>query len=123
MNSHITRERMRSGIFGRRFVYFQKTLSISIGRKIMKTYSNLLIVLTLLTMLCCFCGCVPPKPPAPIPPSPKAYWPCGRDSSKEIDKVPVAVKLELLKEPPRKVGDEGILVVTVVPNTDVNDLQ
>jgi len=88
----------------------------------MKTYSNLLIVLTLLTMLCYFYGCVPPKPPTPIPPSPKAYWPCGRDSSKEIDKVPVAVKLELLKEPPRKVGDEGIVVITIVPNTDVNNL-
>ena len=89
----------------------------------MKIYKSSLIVMALVIGLSCFEGCASKRiEPVPVPPAQKEYWPCGRDSSKEIDRVPVEVKLELLKEPPRKVGDEGIVTVTVIPNIDVNDL-
>ncbi|MFQ6070835.1 MAG: VWA domain-containing protein [Candidatus Aminicenantales bacterium] len=51
----------------------------------------------------------------------KAYWPCGQDVSKEIDRVPVSIKIELKKKP-AKVGDEGVVDITLMPNIDVKSL-
>jgi len=81
----------------------------------MRTFIRSLVIVTFLVILL-------PLAVAPTASGREVSCPDDKDLCKEIDKVPVTIKLELTKEEPKKVGDEGTVIITLIPNVDVKSL-
>jgi uncharacterized protein Smg (DUF494 family) len=83
--------------------------------KIMRTFLRSLLIVTSLVVLL-------PLAAAPAASGQEINCPRVKDLSKRADEMPVTIKLELTEERPGKVGDEGTVVITLIPNVDVESL-